>query len=70
MPPLIALGVALTTLGLLAMLGAAALFPVPVQSRWHDRIFGGGYAIFCLALTFWLIVSVAAFFAEARVHGL
>ncbi|GEM_PF-4645019 len=70
MPSLIAVALALSSLGLLVMLLAAALMPARVEVRWPARVFDAGYAIFCLALTFWLIVSVLAFFAEARVHGI
>lgn len=69
MPPLLAVAVALSAIGLLVMLLAAAFMPERANVRWPDRMFDGGYAIFCLALTFWIIVSVLAFFAEARVHG-
>lgn len=69
MPPLIAVGVGLSALGLLVMLLAAAFMPERANIVWPSRMFDGGYAIFCLALTFWLIVSVLAFFPEARLHG-
>lgn len=68
MPPLLAIAVALSALGLLVMLAAAAFTPPPAGGRWPGRLFDGGYAIFCLALTFWLIVSVLAFFASAKAH--
>ncbi|WP_370175471.1 hypothetical protein [Sphingobium abikonense] len=70
MPPLIALGLAITALGLLGMVASVALPTARVPSPWPDRMFNAGYGLFCLALTYWLIVSVAAFIAEAPVHGL
>ncbi|MFY9350103.1 MAG: hypothetical protein WBL20_14290 [Sphingobium sp.] len=69
MPPLLAIAVALSALGLLVMLSAAVFMPNHLTARWPTRLFDSGYAIFCLALTFWLVVSLIAFFAEARMHG-
>lgn len=71
MTPLLAIAVALSALGLLIMLAAAAFTPPPAGAgaRWPGQLFDGGYAIFCLALTFWLLVSVLAFFASAQAHA-
>lgn len=64
MSPLLAIAVALTALGLLLML-VAAWRMTSCEQRWPALLFDGGAGIFGLALTFWLIVSVAAFFATA-----
>lgn len=69
MPPLIAIGVAITALGLLGMVVALSL-PVTMPSRFSDRLFDIGYGLFTIALTYWLCVSAVAFFATARVHAL
>jgi hypothetical protein len=60
--------VALTALGLLVMLGAACCM-TEVGRRLPARFFDTGAGIFGLALAFWLIVSVAAFFGAASMHG-
>jgi len=69
MSPLLCAAVALSALGLLIMLGAAAAMPGRVEVRWPSRLFDTGYGIFCLALTLWLIVAGSAFFFAANVHA-
>ena len=66
MTPLLAIAVALSALGLLVMLAAAAITPPSAGEGGAGRMFDSGYAIFCLALTCWLLVSVLAFFASAQ----
>lgn len=69
MPPLLAIATALSALGLLVMLIAAALLPKRASGDASERVFGVGYGIFCLALIFWMVVSLLAFFAQAKMHG-
>lgn len=68
MPPLIAVGIAITALGLLAMV-VSLMLPVPSISRFGTRLFDVGFAVFTLALTYWLIVAAAAFFTASRFHA-
>lgn len=69
MPPLIALGLAITALGLLGMAASLAL-PVGRGSiAASDRLFDAGFGLFNVALAYWLVISIVAFFTEAPVHG-
>ena len=68
MPPLIAIGVAATALGILAMV-ISFMLPVATRPRLAERLFNAGYGVFTAALTYWLLVSAAAFLTVSRFHG-
>lgn len=68
MSPVIAIGIAITALGLLGI--SMAMLPrLKMRYAVADRLFVGGFYVLTISFGYWLVLSVANFLAVAK-HGL